>query len=75
MAKKKVKSAGNTFGPRYGKRQRLLYSKAIKLKNAKITCPHCKYVGKVTRIASGIWFCTKCCTKYTARAYTGVLRK
>lgn len=75
MAKRKIKLAGNTFGARYGKKQRLLYSRIIKTKNAKITCPYCKYVGKVQRLASGIWYCTKCNSKYTAKAYSGSLRK
>lgn len=71
MAKRKIKLAGSTFGPRYGKRLRLLYSRAVKTKNEKITCPYCKYVGKVKRVASGIWYCSKCNSKYTAKAYSG----
>ena len=65
---KKIKGSGK-FGARYGapiKRKRLLIeAKQIK----KYKCPLC-LKPKVKRLSSGIWYCSKCDTKFAGRAYS-----
>jgi len=64
---KKVKSAGR-FGARYGKsiRQRIIDVEQKQRKKQK--CPQCGKLG-VKRIATGIWHCKKCGTKFASNAY------
>lgn len=38
-------------------------------KRSSTKCPYCSY-NKVKRLASGIWFCNKCHTKFTGKAYS-----
>jgi len=56
------------YGTRYGRtiRERLAAVEAGY--RGKHKCPYCSYVG-VTRIAAGIWTCSKCKIKFTSRAY------
>ncbi|MBS3155011.1 50S ribosomal protein L37ae [Candidatus Woesearchaeota archaeon] len=65
---KKVKSAGR-YGTRYGKRIRQLVIDIEQKQKKKQKCPYCKKIGKVKRIASGIWHCRKCNKKFTNKAY------
>lgn len=69
MATEKKFKSINRFGPRYGRK--------IKEKLAKIEeghrklhkCPYCNHV-KAKRLAVGIWFCKKCGSKFTGKAYS-----
>jgi len=56
------------FGVRYGRTKHKLAKIEIEQrKNHK--CPYCARL-KVSRISFGIWHCSKCDSKFTARAYT-----
>tara|TARA_Y100000034_G_scaffold83632_1_gene100115 strand:+ start:68 stop:283 length:216 start_codon:yes stop_codon:yes gene_type:complete len=65
---KKVGSTGR-FGVRYGRKIRKRVLKVEKLQKVKHDCPNCKKPG-VKRQASGIWYCSKCTTKFAGKAYT-----
>ena len=65
---KKIGSAGR-FGTRYGKTVRQKVSAVEKHQRIKHKCPHCHKFG-VKRLAAGIYFCKKCDTKFTGKAYT-----
>ena len=67
MATKKVGSAGR-FGPRYGKRlrQKLLIVEKEQRKGQE--CPYC-HRKTAKRVSAGIWFCKKCESKFTGKAY------
>ncbi len=64
---KKVGSAGK-FGTRYGMRLRRRWLEVDRKQKALYECPTCKRVS-VRRVASGIWECKKCATKFTGGAY------
>jgi large subunit ribosomal protein L37Ae len=67
MALKKLGSAGR-FGSRYGRKIRQKIIDVEKVLKGKHKCPFCKKIG-VKRLASGIWYCNKCNSKYAAKAY------
>lgn len=69
MATKKVKSAGR-FGARYGRKLRKRVTDIEAEQKKKHTCPYCSKTGSVKRLASGIWNCKKCGSKFTSKAYT-----
>ena len=60
------KSSVKRFGARYGKRVRDRVADIEKLGTQK--CPYCK-ANNVKREAMGIWFCNKCDSKFTGKAY------
>ncbi len=57
------------YGTRYG---RTTKNKAAKIEIEQKKLHKCPYCGKpkVSRVAYGIWQCSKCNSKFTARAYT-----
>ena len=68
MALKKLGATGR-FGSRYGfgiKKRLLKIESALKTKQK---CPYCMKKS-VKRIASGIWYCTSCKTKFAGKAYS-----
>lgn len=69
---KKVGSTGR-FGARYGLRLRKKILEIEQFQRQKQKCPFClKFTAK--RLASGIWLCRHCKTKFAGRAYVpGVL--
>lgn len=73
MAGKKVKKGSKDstkkFGTRYGWTIRSKYAKIERLQKASYACPFCSYPN-VTRVAMGIWSCSKCKAKFTSKAYT-----
>ncbi len=64
---KKVGSAGR-FGIRYGKGIRQSIIEIEKKQKTKQKCPYCNKLS-VKRLASGIWLCKKCDSKFTGKAY------
>jgi len=67
MALKKLGSAGR-FGSRYGRKIRKKVSEIEKVQKQKHKCPYCKKPG-VKRVSIGIWYCSKCKSKFTGKAY------
>lgn len=65
---KKVGSTGR-FGARYGKKVRRKILDVEKIQRKWQQCPYCS-AKRVKRIATGIWHCKKCNSKFTGRAYT-----
>jgi ribosomal protein L37AE/L43A len=41
----------------------------MKREDPQTKCPYCHKAKKIIRIASGIWECTKCRSKFAGRAY------
>jgi len=57
------------FGPRYGKKGKVKLAKIEAIQRGKHQCPYC-HAWKVRRIASGIWECRKCDSKFTGKSYS-----
>ncbi|MDD9953772.1 MAG: 50S ribosomal protein L37ae [Candidatus Woesearchaeota archaeon] len=56
------------YGPRYGRTTRERLAKAESGYQGKQECPYCAYKA-VKRLAAGIWYCTKCKSKFASKAY------
>ncbi len=56
------------YGVRYGRRLKEKIGKIAQARKLSDTCPYCRYK-KIERLAAGIWFCNKCQSKFTGRAY------
>ncbi len=72
MATKKVGSTGR-FGARYGLKLKKKVKAIEQVSKGKHKCPYCKKTG-VKRVASGIWFCEKCDSKFAAKAYDPTIK-
>ncbi len=66
----KTKRLGSTgrFGVRYGKKIKRKVLEIEKRQYQKQKCPYCNKL-QVDRIASGIFTCKKCNSKFTGKAY------
>lgn len=64
---KKVGSSGR-FGARYGKGVKNRVLKIENIQRKKHACPNCLKPG-LKRVASGIWKCDKCGSKFAGKAY------
>jgi len=64
---KTVKSTGR-YGVRYGLTIRHRVLEVEKTQRKKQKCPYCGRL-QVKRLSFGIFFCRKCNTKFTGRAY------
>ena len=64
---KKIGSVAR-FGARYGKRTKTKLLSVEKLQKKPQKCPYCSRY-QVKRISAGIYFCNKCDTKFTGKAY------
>ncbi|MDI6707915.1 MAG: 50S ribosomal protein L37ae [Candidatus Thermoplasmatota archaeon] len=69
-AAKKVGSVAR-FGARYGVSVRLRVKDIEQKTRSKYLCPSCNYIA-VKRLASGIWKCRHCNTKFAGAAYTPI---
>ena len=70
MASKKTNTgSAKRYGARYGRQLRLKVNNVEKQYKGKNECPYCKKIG-TKRQAVGIWFCTKCNTKFSGKAYS-----
>ncbi len=70
---KKVGSAGR-FGARYGLRIRKKVTEIEAIQKQKHKCPVC-FKFALKRIASGIWQCNSCNSKFAGKAYEPGLEK
>jgi len=70
---KKVGSTGR-FGARYGLKIRKKVLEIEKLQRGKQKCPFCLKLS-VKRLASGIWYCKACKTKFAGEAYEPATKK
>jgi large subunit ribosomal protein L37Ae len=62
-------STAKRFGARYGRTIKNKFAKVEAMQKIKYNCPSCGYpVSK--RLAVGIWYCRKCDSKFTSRAYS-----
>jgi len=64
---KKVSSTGR-FGSRYGLKIRKKVLEIEKIQRSKHKCPFCAKLA-VKRLASGVWYCKSCKTKFAGGAY------
>ncbi|MBS3815317.1 MAG: 50S ribosomal protein L37ae [Hadesarchaea archaeon] len=70
---KKIGSSGK-YGPRYGTKIRKRVKDIEEEQKKSHRCPNCM-AKKVKRVSTGIWKCTRCDTKFSAKAYTPNIRK
>ena len=68
---KKIDKLGpaKRFGARYGSKPKHMYAKIEKEQRKKHKCPYCNNIA-VKRVAVGIWYCRKCNSKFTGKAYS-----
>jgi large subunit ribosomal protein L37Ae len=69
MVKKVTFGSIKRFGTRYGASKKLKFAQVEVQHRGKHKCPYCRYE-KAKRIAAGIWTCSKCNSKFTARAFS-----
>ncbi len=75
MAKGTTKSGSSgRFGARYGVVVRNLTRDIEKAERTKYECPTCHHAS-VRRVASGIWECRHCDTKFAAASYSPVSKR
>jgi len=72
MATKKVGSTGR-FGPRYGRKIRNKVKAIEALSKSKHVCLKCK-IKAASRVATGVWECSRCNAKYAGGAYSPLLK-
>jgi len=70
----KKKNYAKGLGSRYGRKIKKRLSDVLELRKARYKCPYCMKKG-ISRVASGIWYCKKCKSKFTAGAYSLVREK
>ena len=68
MALSKQLGSVKRYGPRYGRRVKHKVAKIESVQRKKHKCPYCHAI-KVKRMAAGIWFCDRCKSKFTGKAY------
>ncbi|MEM4397056.1 MAG: 50S ribosomal protein L37ae [Candidatus Woesearchaeota archaeon] len=66
---KEVPKSIKRFGPRYGRRNKLMFGQIEEKQRSLHKCPYCKKQS-VKRKSAGIWFCKKCNSKFTGKAYS-----
>lgn len=69
MAKTEKLSSIKRFGARYGTKVKHRFGEIEKEQRKKHKCPYCSAL-KVKRIAIGVWYCNKCKTKFSGKAYS-----
>jgi len=57
------------FGARYGRKPKAKFAQIEAEQRSKHKCPYC-HKQSVKRLAMGIWQCSKCNNKFTAKAYS-----
>jgi len=69
MAKKKGFGSVKRFGARYGRSLKHKLAAIEQVLRKKQLCPYC-HNKTVKRLAVGIWYCKKCKSKFTGKAYS-----
>jgi large subunit ribosomal protein L37Ae len=69
MATEKKFGSIKRFGSRYGRKVKEKLAKIEEEQHKLHKCPYCRHT-KVKRLAAGIWYCKKCKTKFTGKAYS-----
>lgn len=69
MVEQKKFGSIKRFGARYGRTTKQRFGEIEKEQRKLHKCPYCHNI-KVKRLALGIWYCGKCKTKFTGRAYS-----
>lgn len=69
MGETRKLGSAKRFGARYGTKVKYRFKEIEQEQRKKHICPYCS-APKVKRIAMGIWFCNKCKTKFTGKAYS-----
>jgi large subunit ribosomal protein L37Ae len=69
ITKEKTFGSVKRFGARYGRTTKHNLSKIEAELRKKHKCPYCHKVA-ARRLALGIWKCSKCCSKFTGKAYS-----
>tara|TARA_Y100000310_G_C20704099_1_gene833162 strand:+ start:19304 stop:19558 length:255 start_codon:yes stop_codon:yes gene_type:complete len=69
MVSEKNTKSTKRFGARYGRKLKNKFASIEKDQRKLYKCPYCSAI-KVKRVATGIWHCKKCSSKFTGRAYT-----
>ena len=69
MSEEKKYKSTKRFGARYGRTVKRKVGEIEERQHKKYKCPYCNKE-KVKRLSAGIWFCTKCKTKFTGGAYS-----
>jgi len=68
MKTKKISSAGR-YGARYGLKLRKRILNVEKIQRKRQPCPYCLRK-QVKRVSTGIYYCNKCSSKFSGKAYT-----
>lgn len=68
MAKEKKFGSIKRFGARYGRRLKQRLAIIEKDMKKPQLCPYCHKIA-VKRVAVGIWYCKRCKSKFTGKAY------
>ena len=74
MAKKSIYGSIRRFGSRHGRKTKFKVGHIESLTKGSTKCPYCRKNG-VKKLAIGIFYCIKCKTKFTGRAYTPIRTK
>lgn len=74
MAKKQSLGTTKRFGTRYGRSNKLAVARIEAQYRTTQKCPYCLYT-TAKRLSRGIWGCSKCGSKFTAKAYSIHLTK
>ena len=65
----KLHGSVKRFGVRYGTKPKGKIAKIESERSLSTKCPYCHY-GKAKRINAGIWYCVKCKSRFTGKAYS-----
>jgi large subunit ribosomal protein L37Ae len=68
MAKKTIYGSVRRFGSRYGRKPKFKLGHIETVTRTSAKCPYCRKQG-VKKLAIGIFYCSKCNTKFTGKAY------
>ncbi len=74
MAKRTIYGSVRRFGSRYGRKPKFKLGHIESVTRTSAKCPYCRKPG-VKKLAIGIFYCSKCRTKFTGKAYAPLRSK